>query len=271
MEGPEIMSAPELMRGQQWEVGRVKWRGAVAVEEELSLHSMRLVKDFFGEFFAAMHNGTVTDCIGKWACDDVVTCTERLVFPIQVVGKEMMIKAYNEVLERSWGIDSNITFRVDECIPETPTRIRTDFTMSVHRSGMQQPIIKKRRWVLGLRGNKLASIKVSPTCQDIQCAGPFVEIPMASVPAYITPVAPPVPKAPSRSKDRPCVCNQWDSIRVKRGLALLRCRTCQSQWKLPSPDVVRCDAFLSPESCSKGHECTQLHIFPRKLPKKEQV
>eukprot|EP01064_Diplonema_japonicum_P023238 TRINITY_DN3367_c1_g2_i1.p1 TRINITY_DN3367_c1_g2~~TRINITY_DN3367_c1_g2_i1.p1 ORF type:complete len:321 (+),score=41.00 TRINITY_DN3367_c1_g2_i1:38-964(+) len=65
--------------------------------------------------------------------------------------------------------------------------------------------------------------------------------------------------------DRPCLHNLWDNVRSKRGVALLRCRTCVSQWKIPVTEFTRCMKFLSEEGCHLGTLCKNLHVHARKL------
>eukprot|EP01064_Diplonema_japonicum_P000138 TRINITY_DN10081_c0_g1_i8.p1 TRINITY_DN10081_c0_g1~~TRINITY_DN10081_c0_g1_i8.p1 ORF type:complete len:271 (+),score=35.06 TRINITY_DN10081_c0_g1_i8:42-815(+) len=64
--------------------------------------------------------------------------------------------------------------------------------------------------------------------------------------------------------DRPCAHNSWDLVRTKKGVALLRCRTCVSQWKLSIFDVSKCKKFYSDEGCPKGDSCRHLHVHARK-------
>eukprot|EP01064_Diplonema_japonicum_P031738 TRINITY_DN5768_c4_g1_i1.p1 TRINITY_DN5768_c4_g1~~TRINITY_DN5768_c4_g1_i1.p1 ORF type:complete len:532 (+),score=141.94 TRINITY_DN5768_c4_g1_i1:162-1757(+) len=64
------------------------------------------------------------------------------------------------------------------------------------------------------------------------------------------------------SVKRPCVHNDWDDVRTRKGSKILRCRTCQRKWKLPSSHVPRCLPFL------RGHcpndSCHLLHVHKKK-------
>ena len=51
--------------------------------------------------------------------------------------------------------------------------------------------------------------------------------------------------APPAEMTRPCTHNDWDDVRTRKGAKILRCRVCQSKWKLPSARVPRCSPFLS--------------------------
>eukprot|EP01065_Artemidia_motanka_P039842 TRINITY_DN4913_c0_g1_i1.p1 TRINITY_DN4913_c0_g1~~TRINITY_DN4913_c0_g1_i1.p1 ORF type:complete len:1047 (+),score=226.21 TRINITY_DN4913_c0_g1_i1:46-3186(+) len=64
--------------------------------------------------------------------------------------------------------------------------------------------------------------------------------------------------------ERPCQHNDWDSMRIKRGWVILRCRACASQWRVGA-DIwreKRCHAFMS-ETCAG--ECGLLHVHRRRL------
>ena len=51
--------------------------------------------------------------------------------------------------------------------------------------------------------------------------------------------------APPADMNRPCKHNDWDDVRTRKGAKILRCRTCQAKWKLPSAKVPRCTPFLA--------------------------
>eukprot|EP00756_Hemistasia_phaeocysticola_P005123 Hpha_TRINITY_DN13184_c1_g1::TRINITY_DN13184_c1_g1_i1::g.113311::m.113311 len=87
------------------------------------------------------------------------------------------------------------------------------------------------------------------------------------------PAPPPKPKAqterPEHFKVRPCEHNEWDSVRAKHGVALLRCRVCATPWRtvLSNRDGPalwhRCSAFDRKE-CNLGPSCPALHVHRRK-------
>eukprot|EP01060_Flectonema_neradi_P009348 TRINITY_DN1666_c1_g2_i1.p1 TRINITY_DN1666_c1_g2~~TRINITY_DN1666_c1_g2_i1.p1 ORF type:complete len:240 (+),score=45.11 TRINITY_DN1666_c1_g2_i1:46-765(+) len=73
--------------------------------------------------------------------------------------------------------------------------------------------------------------------------------------------AKPEPVAP------PCEHNNWDNIRARSGAITLRCRTCQSQWRVPLQTLRRCPHFGSDansKKCQKGDKCHKLHIHRKK-------
>ena len=65
----------------------------------------------------------------------------------------------------------------------------------------------------------------------------------------------------------PCEHNNWDNIRARSGAITLRCRTCQSQWRVPLQTLRRCPHFGSDansKKCQKGDKCHKLHIHRKK-------
>eukprot|EP01064_Diplonema_japonicum_P030806 TRINITY_DN5321_c0_g1_i3.p1 TRINITY_DN5321_c0_g1~~TRINITY_DN5321_c0_g1_i3.p1 ORF type:complete len:214 (+),score=51.84 TRINITY_DN5321_c0_g1_i3:75-644(+) len=64
-----------------------------------------------------------------------------------------------------------------------------------------------------------------------------------------------------------CDHNDWDNVRVAKGLMTLRCRACQKQWRAAVDMVwgrLKCANFGSEEGCS-DKPCSKLHIHNRKL------
>eukprot|EP01062_Namystynia_karyoxenos_P007662 TRINITY_DN1268_c0_g1_i1.p1 TRINITY_DN1268_c0_g1~~TRINITY_DN1268_c0_g1_i1.p1 ORF type:complete len:308 (+),score=75.81 TRINITY_DN1268_c0_g1_i1:114-926(+) len=60
-------------------------------------------------------------------------------------------------------------------------------------------------------------------------------------------------------KECPCKHNEWDNIRVKKGIIMLRCRVCQLQWKTPSRELRKCRDFEVCR-CTLGAACPLTHI-----------
>ena len=65
------------------------------------------------------------------------------------------------------------------------------------------------------------------------------------------------------SVDRPCLHNDWDDVRTRKGSKILRCRLCQRKWKLQSSTVARCASFLQ-NICPNGLQCAYLHVHKKK-------
>ncbi|KAJ9472096.1 hypothetical protein DIPPA_14407 [Diplonema papillatum] len=78
-------------------------------------------------------------------------------------------------------------------------------------------------------------------------------------------------KSWARSLPLPCKHNTWDSVRIKRGWCLLRCRTCEEHGRILAKDLPkrRCVAFAE-EACVDP-QCTSLHIFHRKKRLEERM
>ena len=67
---------------------------------------------------------------------------------------------------------------------------------------------------------------------------------------------------------RPCIHNNWDHIRSRRGVVYLRCRICELQWKMNSRDkryTTRCIDFRHNE-CIDDILCENLHVNLHNLP-----
>eukprot|EP01065_Artemidia_motanka_P005887 TRINITY_DN12858_c0_g1_i1.p1 TRINITY_DN12858_c0_g1~~TRINITY_DN12858_c0_g1_i1.p1 ORF type:complete len:551 (+),score=130.19 TRINITY_DN12858_c0_g1_i1:101-1753(+) len=74
---------------------------------------------------------------------------------------------------------------------------------------------------------------------------------------------------PAQFRNRPCPHNEWDSVRTKQGVALLRCRVCSCPWRTVlsnrnGPALWhRCSAFDRGE-CTLGPACPALHVHRSK-------
>ncbi|KAJ9437488.1 hypothetical protein DIPPA_34795 [Diplonema papillatum] len=77
------------------------------------------------------------------------------------------------------------------------------------------------------------------------------------------------PPGSPESEARPCDHNNWDDVRTRNGVKVLRCRVCQKQFKLISKTVPRCAQFLQEGTCEKP-VCSQLHVHKKKKPLNER-
>eukprot|EP00755_Sulcionema_specki_P000844 Sspe_Gene.3164::Locus_1039_Transcript_1_1_Confidence_1.000_Length_1850::g.3164::m.3164 len=73
----------------------------------------------------------------------------------------------------------------------------------------------------------------------------------------------------SSSPKPPCTHNNWDNVRVKKGMFGLRCRTCQKPWKVQAKSISKCPAFWN-GYCPSGDHCPLPHIHRYKNPEKEE-
>eukprot|EP01064_Diplonema_japonicum_P007806 TRINITY_DN15439_c0_g1_i1.p1 TRINITY_DN15439_c0_g1~~TRINITY_DN15439_c0_g1_i1.p1 ORF type:complete len:195 (+),score=45.79 TRINITY_DN15439_c0_g1_i1:27-587(+) len=76
-------------------------------------------------------------------------------------------------------------------------------------------------------------------------------------------------------RKRCCRHNNWDNVRVAKGLMTLRCRECQKQWRA-AVDLVwgglKCEAFGTDDGCEESELlCEKLHIHNRKLSLDDRV
>ena len=62
---------------------------------------------------------------------------------------------------------------------------------------------------------------------------------------------------------RPCLHNDWDDVRTRKGSKILRCRLCQRKWKLASASIARCSAFMQ-GTCPNLLQCAYLHVHKKK-------
>ena len=69
---------------------------------------------------------------------------------------------------------------------------------------------------------------------------------------------------------RPCDHNTWDNVRARKGAVTLRCRTCQSQWRVLLQSVRRCPHFDTGR-CQKAGQCAKLHVFRSKQSLNQRV
>ena len=69
---------------------------------------------------------------------------------------------------------------------------------------------------------------------------------------------------------RPCDHNTWDNVRARKGAVTLRCRTCQSQWRVLLQSVRRCPHFDTGR-CNKAGQCAKLHVFRSKQSLNQRV
>eukprot|EP01060_Flectonema_neradi_P025332 TRINITY_DN34160_c0_g1_i1.p1 TRINITY_DN34160_c0_g1~~TRINITY_DN34160_c0_g1_i1.p1 ORF type:complete len:256 (+),score=31.30 TRINITY_DN34160_c0_g1_i1:108-875(+) len=220
-------------------------------------------KLFFKNFFPAIHNGLVVEVLSMWCTEDVILSSERLALPTYAEGLADVVVVYNNVLKHVWGIDSNINFKFEDCTMLCPWYVRIEFLMNLTKKGQTEPIVLKRRWELGLRDDKICSIFICPPDRKMQGVK-SVEVEQNTEQAPIHPVLTLSPKKPESGC--PCYHNAWDSVRIKKGNSILRCRFCLAQWKTKTSEMVKCKAF--PGCTTFG--CQSLHVFNKKVPRVER-
>eukprot|EP00755_Sulcionema_specki_P027051 Sspe_Gene.87046::Locus_57929_Transcript_1_1_Confidence_1.000_Length_1344::g.87046::m.87046 len=75
----------------------------------------------------------------------------------------------------------------------------------------------------------------------------------------------------------PCKHNNWDDVRQRKGVKILRCRECNAKWKWArgarrgDPGLERCIDSLNGRCPLSGAECPLLHIRRQKMPLAERI
>ena len=76
---------------------------------------------------------------------------------------------------------------------------------------------------------------------------------------------------------RPCEHNDWDDVRQRKGVKMLRCRVCNTQWRWPrgarrgDKGLERCIDFLNDRCKKSGPQCSLLHIRRQKVSLEDRV
>eukprot|EP01064_Diplonema_japonicum_P010531 TRINITY_DN1777_c0_g4_i1.p1 TRINITY_DN1777_c0_g4~~TRINITY_DN1777_c0_g4_i1.p1 ORF type:complete len:290 (+),score=51.74 TRINITY_DN1777_c0_g4_i1:61-930(+) len=235
----------------------------------------------FQECIRSMHTGRVREFVEAWMTEDVAYTSEGLPFGMNVDGREEYLRNYNEVITGHYGSpDAHMVFRLDGLARLSEKDLRLDMTVTT--KGKRDMVERIR---MDFTYNDMFQLcramvttpdHVSPT---LSICGAAIK-PVCSKPIKkLKPTRKPVPSRviePSTivqapSFDRPCLHNLWDSVRTKKGIALLRCRTCVSQWKLVASDIMKCRRFLSEQGCPLGTLCDNLHIHARKKTFEDRV
>ena len=249
-----------------------------------------LVRNFFGDFIRGMQFGTIAEAYQKWLHEDIVWDTLEMPLPLFATGKKDCVLAYNIICENVFGgPSSTLTLCLESSHMLAKDRVKMNFNVSIKQKGWTTSMVERRFFYVKLLDGKISHMLVTPgyTCQqmyggiDEPCISP-VQQPVKAVPAYaaampseetasscgLSSESDKVPELPPPTLDRPCNHNDWDSVRIKRQFALLRCRVCSSQWKIKATEVRRCNNFMD-GSC-KG-DCDLLHVNSRKQTQNERL
>eukprot|EP01064_Diplonema_japonicum_P021274 TRINITY_DN3080_c0_g1_i4.p1 TRINITY_DN3080_c0_g1~~TRINITY_DN3080_c0_g1_i4.p1 ORF type:complete len:298 (+),score=62.77 TRINITY_DN3080_c0_g1_i4:52-945(+) len=200
-------------------------------------------KQLMDSMLAAMDKGSLHAFFEDYVADDGVWESNGLLVNEKAEGRPAMLRHYNKVLATSWGGNGSSMCIQTHSYEEIPSKDGTSacqFIFETHITLEGQTVKRDRIWVFHIN--------------DI--TGLIVRI--DSLPS--SPSLPPSPPA----SDRPCEHNCWDSVRVKRQWCLLRCRVCESQWRLSTGSFVKCKAFSTKPGCPVGTSCTLVHMNSRK-------
>eukprot|EP01060_Flectonema_neradi_P039682 TRINITY_DN881_c0_g2_i1.p1 TRINITY_DN881_c0_g2~~TRINITY_DN881_c0_g2_i1.p1 ORF type:complete len:299 (+),score=36.12 TRINITY_DN881_c0_g2_i1:300-1196(+) len=229
-----------------------------------------LARNFCVEYLFAMGEGSVGECFNKWLSDDIEWRSKGMPVPIYALGKENSVRAYNIILERVFGgPTSQVTYFLDGIKVLDFDRVRVETTSSIQKQGELAPFIQRKSLFMRFRNCQICEMLVMPGPNHVQT------ISMSD--ACIKPISADdessssVSSKPSESSTNslpPCDHNNWDSVRVKRQIALLRCRECSSQWKMKASSVMRCIPYM--DGTCDG-QCGMLHVNARKQTQEERL
>eukprot|EP01064_Diplonema_japonicum_P028171 TRINITY_DN4263_c5_g1_i1.p1 TRINITY_DN4263_c5_g1~~TRINITY_DN4263_c5_g1_i1.p1 ORF type:complete len:280 (+),score=29.20 TRINITY_DN4263_c5_g1_i1:23-841(+) len=232
-----------------------------------------IIKSCLNALFTAIHEGWFAQWAECWFAEDcVLTVSGKLHDPSEdrsCVGKDNLVKYYNNVLEKVWGGTAATVNCTVVSIQIDGFKVEAILKMNIIReSGIVTT--KNRLHTLVINGSHMQTLRVSSITpsddmdEELICCRCCV------------PPAVPTPNEIEESKQLmpylfdPCKHNTWDSIRVKRKWCLLRCRSCRKQWRLLAVDINRCVPFIT-SGCDLGTKCDKLHIFLRKQRQSETV
>eukprot|EP01060_Flectonema_neradi_P034029 TRINITY_DN5851_c1_g1_i1.p1 TRINITY_DN5851_c1_g1~~TRINITY_DN5851_c1_g1_i1.p1 ORF type:complete len:310 (+),score=49.47 TRINITY_DN5851_c1_g1_i1:94-1023(+) len=243
-----------------------------------------LVREFFGDFLRGMQFGTIAEMYDKWLHDDVVWDTLDMPLPLFAFGKKDCVIAYNIICENVFGgPSSTVTLCLENQQMLSKDRFKMCFSVSIKQKDWTTSMVERRQFHVKLRDGKIQHMIVTPgfTTQqtygavDEPCISP-VQVPRSVAPQNeetasscgLSSESDKVPELPPPTLERPCMHNDWDSVRIKRQFALLRCRVCSSQWKIKATEVRRCNTFM--DGGCHG-DCELLHVNSRKQTQSERI
>ena len=235
---------------------------------------LEVVKHAYLLLFKSMHEGWLAQWVKQFVREDV-----KLIVAAKLndrsedrscIGRDNMVQYYNNVVKYVWGgPNNNVKWTVDSIVPLTPSCIAARFSQTITRDGVSKNV--RRTFTAHVDGIEVAEIIISPVdpsedmdpeilaCRD--CIPPRVmKDPISEEEKETDEQKASASAMPSLTC--PCNHNDWDSVRVKRGWCLLRCRTCTLQWRIKASDVDRCVPFIT--SGCNATECSKFHIHLRK-------
>ena len=245
----QVLTCPLLLIKRLEE--QIKKEISMQTEEEIKpndqpqAHRTRdLVNNFFRDFLKGINERTVSVVFRNWLAPDIEwTCKTTGAY---AVGIEHCIDSYNQVLINNFaGLNSAVTFTIHNVIILSTNRIRLTLISSVTAQPNIPPLYE--HFYVRVRGEQLSEILITP---------------MSGPPPQRIAIELPAPTI-----CRPCQHNDWDSVRIKNQIALLRCRICTSQWKIKIAQIKKCNRFLE-GSCAR-EKCPFLHINVRKRTRAE--
>eukprot|EP01060_Flectonema_neradi_P014883 TRINITY_DN21567_c0_g2_i1.p1 TRINITY_DN21567_c0_g2~~TRINITY_DN21567_c0_g2_i1.p1 ORF type:complete len:298 (+),score=29.28 TRINITY_DN21567_c0_g2_i1:113-1006(+) len=211
--------------------------------------SAELVRRFFGDMLQGMHQGTIPEVYTSWLTEDIEWMSCKFIPLLYAVGRKNCMVGYNHALNHFLGgPNSSVIFTIHSVLMLGKDRTRITFKSDITSPSGVPPTIKEM--YARVRGNQICEILMMPAGETI--------LPPSPRPKF---------ELPPPSISRPCRHNNWDSVRIKNQIALLRCRICTSQWKIKVPQIKKCNNFTE-GTCTRP-KCPFLHIYVRKQTRAE--
>eukprot|EP01064_Diplonema_japonicum_P028689 TRINITY_DN4463_c5_g1_i1.p1 TRINITY_DN4463_c5_g1~~TRINITY_DN4463_c5_g1_i1.p1 ORF type:complete len:451 (+),score=73.88 TRINITY_DN4463_c5_g1_i1:139-1491(+) len=254
------------------------------------------VKHVWALYQQAMDEGWVTEWVEKFTTPDIfLSDSIGRAGAYTCNGREDVCTYYNTVLKKVWDNgNATITWtpRSFYSMGKGTGVVMAEFDVDVVPKGHTHP---RQLWACHVQGGRLSEVRMYPLASmtppghpRTAAPTPAVQSPSPSTSPTPSPTAslhPPVPSLTTDTSDtascismpslaesirsgpvgvaltRPCSHNSWDNVRIKRGWAILRCRICQSQWRLRPTTIPHCGDFARGAGCCPaGVDCHQLHV-----------
>eukprot|EP01064_Diplonema_japonicum_P038767 TRINITY_DN9507_c0_g1_i2.p1 TRINITY_DN9507_c0_g1~~TRINITY_DN9507_c0_g1_i2.p1 ORF type:complete len:298 (+),score=77.14 TRINITY_DN9507_c0_g1_i2:54-947(+) len=252
-------------------------------------------KQQFKECIYSMHTGKLREYAEAWAVKDLVHRTEGMPYVANSDGIEGFLISYNEVITGYYGSpEAQMVFKLEAVVRVSHRKIR--IVLMITTTGKRDMVERVRLDMeynddfmltrctmspeddtpLGLGSSPQGSALIRPVNnKPLKTTNSAKRIHFkpghAQMRSAITPVGTEDSVVQAPTFERPCLHNYWDSVRTKKGVALLRCRKCVSQWKIAAAEIVKCKRFLTEQGCSHGDTCEHFHINAKKKAYEERM
>eukprot|EP01062_Namystynia_karyoxenos_P070755 TRINITY_DN66117_c0_g1_i1.p2 TRINITY_DN66117_c0_g1~~TRINITY_DN66117_c0_g1_i1.p2 ORF type:complete len:283 (+),score=77.42 TRINITY_DN66117_c0_g1_i1:92-850(+) len=219
-----------------------------------------LVRKSFADFFEAMHQGRVAEWAGTALAEDFRYVMRHPDTGVQETrGRDAYCHHYNTVVRDYWGgSGSRITYRPESFKQLEPDRVRCAFQLDVARNPQLSPELPVLPGAAAYTRSIIWDVTVAGDC--LQAWDLWVQTTQLQqgekggngADCRAEPIS-----------NVACGHNDWLSVRVKRGLAIMRCRQCgdRGRVRMASEWALRCPDHLS-GSCAAGSRCQLLHVLP---------
>eukprot|EP00659_Diplonema_papillatum_P015976 gene15976-24448_t len=229
------------------------------MDSSSSMARLAWFQKFHDEMFSAMDEGTLVE----WAAEFMVEEFQFVLAPDFdnseedgiSYGRDNFIRYYNNILRSRFPPGATWTFEQSFQFVSHKTYL-VDVTLLVHAPDAP-PEIDPFRMIFTFSDDDRLSffLKCPRTPENVMSDSMVLERDV-------------IP--PSEIMDEmkaPCQHNSWDSIRGKQTLAVLRCRECDTIWKIRADlsHAYRCSDFREDACPYAADSCRRIHIHPRKV------